>query len=149
MRRQRRRVRRAQHAMAARVDDLALGLCVGAPQQEHQVLALRGQGLDDVVGEAFPALALVRAGAALLHRQHADQVASPFPHQLGVAWRCRTLDVGGLPDAASAARFPGQQILRQEQEEIHCRGSTAQATHTATAGNSRAAHARSGIPRHG
>ena len=51
--------------MAARIDHLALGLRIAAPEQEHQVFALAGEGLDHVIGEAFPTLALVRAGAHL------------------------------------------------------------------------------------
>src|SRR5207342_1617059 len=58
------------HAMLRGVDHLALRLRVAAPQQEHQVLALAIEHFDDVVGETFPTLALVRARAAFLDRQH-------------------------------------------------------------------------------
>src|SRR3546814_8511462 len=66
MRGQRRGMRGLQHPVPARVDHRALLLRVGAPEQEHQALALAVERLDDMVGEAFPALALVRAGAAFL-----------------------------------------------------------------------------------
>ena len=70
MRRQRRGMRRLQHAMPAGVDHLALGLRVAAPEQEHQTFLFAIQHIDDVIGETFPALALMRAGAAVFHGQH-------------------------------------------------------------------------------
>src|SRR3546814_2408860 len=85
MRGQRRGMRGLQHPVPARVDHRALLLRVGAPEQEHQALALAVERLDDMVGEAFPALALVRAGAAFLDREHRveQQYAAPGPrHQV-------------------------------------------------------------------
>src|SRR3546814_3164644 len=87
MRGQRRGMRGLQHPVPARVDHRALLLRVGAPEQEHQALALAVERLDDMVGEAFPALALVRAGAAFLDREHRveQQYAAPGPrHQVAV-----------------------------------------------------------------
>ncbi|KAG0935813.1 hypothetical protein G6F31_015851 [Rhizopus arrhizus] len=68
--RQRRRMRRLQHAMAAGVDDLALLLRIGAPEHEHQAFAFAVEHVHHVVGEALPAPPLVRAGLALFHGQH-------------------------------------------------------------------------------
>ncbi|KAG1435407.1 hypothetical protein G6F57_021141 [Rhizopus arrhizus] len=65
--RQRRRMRRLQHAMAAGVDDLALLLRIGAPEHEHQAFAFAVEHVHHVVGEALPAPPLVRAGLALFH----------------------------------------------------------------------------------
>ena len=44
------------------VDQLALGLRVAAPEQEHEALALAVERVDAGIGETFPALALMRAG---------------------------------------------------------------------------------------
>lgn len=42
------------------VDDGALFLCVAAPEQEHEMFFLVGEGFDSGVCEGFPALVLVR-----------------------------------------------------------------------------------------
>src|SRR3546814_4614789 len=62
---------RTPPAGPASVDQLPRALGVGTPQQKHQALALAVERVDRRIGEAFPALALVRTGAALFHRQHA------------------------------------------------------------------------------
>src|SRR5688500_10538610 len=66
-------MRRLQHQVARAVDQLALGLGVAAPEQEHEVLALAVEGVDAGIGESLPALALVRTGLAALDRQHRVQ----------------------------------------------------------------------------
>src|SRR6478736_10028004 len=78
---QRRRMRGLEHPMAAGVDQGALGLGIAAPQQEDQAFAFAVQMIDDVIGETFPALALVRAGQAALDREHGieQQYALPRP----------------------------------------------------------------------
>ena len=69
--------------MAAGVDQGALGLGIAAPQQEDQAFAFAVQMIDDVIGETFPALALVRAGQAALLRAGAnDLVQKPIEERL-------------------------------------------------------------------
>src|SRR5690606_3601083 len=91
MRRQRRRMGGAQHAVPARIDDPALLLRIAAPQQEYQPFALTVEHFDDVVGESFPALALMRPGTPLLNGQYRieQQHAPTRPrHQIAmVRWR--------------------------------------------------------------
>ena len=65
-------VKTKQYGVPLRIDQLALGLCVAAPEQEDQALALARQGVDDMVGETFPALALVRSGLAVLDGDNRD-----------------------------------------------------------------------------
>src|SRR5574337_499592 len=57
--------------MALGVDQRALALRVGSPQQEHQAFALAIQCIDRSVSEALPAPVRMGAGTSLLHRQHA------------------------------------------------------------------------------
>lgn len=58
----RRGVGRFDHAMACGVDEGAFLLRIGAPEDEDEVLASGGEGVDDGIGEGLPALALVGAG---------------------------------------------------------------------------------------
>src|SRR5690348_15504274 len=66
-------MRRLQNVMTTPVDQLALGLCIGSPEQENKALTLAIQDINDAVGEPFPAFALVRAWPALFHGQHGIQ----------------------------------------------------------------------------
>src|SRR3546814_1636635 len=86
MRGQRRGMRGLQHPVPARVDHRALLLRVGAPEQEHQALALAVERLDDMVGEAFPALALVRAGAAFLDRERSEEHTSELQSLMRISY---------------------------------------------------------------
>ena len=70
MRGERRRVRRGEHAVALAVDQLAFFLGVAAPQKKHHAFALAVDVLDGLVGEFFPALALVGSGLAGAHGEH-------------------------------------------------------------------------------
>ena len=54
---------RSDDAVARAVDECALALGVAAPQDEDEVLAARGERVDDGIGEDFPAPVLVRARA--------------------------------------------------------------------------------------
>src|SRR5690606_14748572 len=58
VRRQRRRVRRGQHAVALTVDQASFLLRVAAPQHEHHALALTVDVVDGLIGELFPTLLL-------------------------------------------------------------------------------------------
>src|SRR6516225_7301929 len=93
--RQRRGVRRLEHEMMAGVDQPPLGLGRAAPEQEDQTLAAAVEAVDDGIGEAFPALALMRAGAAALDRQHGveQQYALSRPGQQAAMARSRSLQV--------------------------------------------------------
>jgi hypothetical protein len=95
MRRQRRGMRRAQHAMAVAVDHLALGLRVAAPQQEDKAFAFAIQRVHHMVGEPLPALACMGTGAAFLDREHGvqQQHALPRPRQQAAVVRTRDADV--------------------------------------------------------
>src|SRR6185503_8757805 len=72
-------MRRLEHAMAARVDQRALGLGITSPEQEGQPFTFAVQVIDDAVGEAFPALSLVRAGQAALDREHGIEQQYTLP----------------------------------------------------------------------
>src|SRR3546814_19308441 len=99
MRGQRRGMRGLQHPVPARVDHRALLLRVGAPEQEHHALALAVERLADMVGEAFPALTLVRPGAAFLDRENRveQQYAEPGTRP--------QVTEGGPPEAEDARDF--------------------------------------------
>ena len=58
---------RAQHEVARRVDEGCLGLCVGTPKEEYEVLALGGKGTDGGVGERLPSPSLVRGCLPTAH----------------------------------------------------------------------------------
>ena len=53
--------------MARGVDELRLALGIAAPEDEHKARLLLAERLDDGVGEAFPAPALMGAGLMLAH----------------------------------------------------------------------------------
>ena len=81
--------------MPARVDDLALGLRVAAPEQKDQPFALAVEDIDHMVGEAFPAAALVATGLSFLDREHRIEQQHPLPcprHQVAVG-RTRQAEV--------------------------------------------------------
>ena len=50
---------RLDDTMARFVDERAFFLRVGSPEDEDEIFAFGGKGVDDGVGEDFPALALV------------------------------------------------------------------------------------------
>ena len=56
--------------MPLAVDKLHFLLGIIAPQQEYDRRLLGIDGLNDGIGEYFPALILVRGGLVCLHRQH-------------------------------------------------------------------------------
>src|SRR6185437_826539 len=64
--RQRRRMHGIQHAVPARVDQLALALRVRAPQQEYQAFALAVERVDGCIGETLPTPVRMRAGVPFL-----------------------------------------------------------------------------------
>ena len=69
---------RLQNAVAVAVDNRALALGIAAPQQEYDAFTLFIDNLDDPVGEALPALPLVRSRARSFHGQHAVQQQDPL-----------------------------------------------------------------------
>src|SRR5690606_38732231 len=90
--RQRRGMRRPEYTVAAGIDDLALLLRIAAPQQEHQSLALAVEHIHHMVGEAFPATALMGSGLALFYRQHGVEQQHPLPRPWQQAAVVRTRD---------------------------------------------------------
>src|SRR5690606_34071385 len=99
-------------------DHLALGLGVGAPEHEHQALALPGQHVDHVVGETLPAPALVRARASFLDGQHGieQQHAAPGPRQQAA--------VVGAGDAGIALDLPEDVVQRGRHAHAGTHGET-------------------------
>src|SRR5215831_12994820 len=93
--RQWRGMRRPQHAMTLGIDQAALALGRAAPQQEDQPLALAVEAVDDCIGEALPALAMVRAGLAALDGQYRVQQkhALARPRQQATVIRARNAEV--------------------------------------------------------
>ena len=67
--RQRRGMYRREYQMTVAVDESTFLLRVGAPEDEHQVFTLFGQGADGCIGKFFPALALVRTRLVGSHCQ--------------------------------------------------------------------------------
>ena len=63
-------MRCTQHAVAAVIDDPALGLCVSAPEHEYQTVTVFNQNTDCRIREFLPAPALMRTGPGLLDRQY-------------------------------------------------------------------------------
>src|SRR5262252_10448915 len=67
--RERRRMVGGEHAMAALVDEVALLLSRGAPEQEHDRLLLRSHVREQRVGEPLPPASRVALRLAALHRE--------------------------------------------------------------------------------
>ena len=74
-------VRGGEHVVFGGVDQLDFGLCVRAPEEEHDAAAFLGEAGDGGVGEGLPAVPLVRAGLVRPYRQGGveQQHALPRP----------------------------------------------------------------------